>query len=351
MINDKISKQEGGDNSTNLQGQTIVINQGITYQDAKNIAADVFKSNYLELSVKAADTARQRAEELIDDFLAEVKERNPEAINTMESPGMQYAIFTAQKEYAKTGDKDLADMLVDILVDRAAQEERNLKQIVLDESLSIVPKLTLSQLDTLTIIFILKYSKNQQVGSIPLLKKYFEEYISPFTSLLSKEDSLYQHLEFAGCASISMGSIKIEDRILKTYKGIFCKGFTKEQFEATGVLPMDKYSSIIIRCLQNNMKFQLAAIDDETFEVIAKEKGIGETEIAKLKPLMNNYQLNAGETKELIKQQGDFMNILFDVWDNSPLKNMTLTSVGITIATANLRRKTGISVNLGIWIK
>jgi len=350
MINDKITKQEGGENSTNIQGQTIVINQGITYQDAKDIAVDVFKSNYLELSAKAADTAIQRAEELIDDFLTEVKERNPEAINSMESPGMQYAIFTAQKEYVKTGDKDLSDMLVDILVDRAAQVERNLKQIVLDESLSIVPKLTLSQLDTLTIIFILKYSRNKQVGSVPLLKKYFEEYISPFTSLLSKEISLYQHLEFAGCGSISLGSAKIEDSILETYKGIFCKGFTKEQFEATGI-PMDKYPSIVIQCLQDNTKFQLAAIDDEAFEQIAKEKGVDEGEISKLKPLMNNHQMNVGETKELIMQQGDFMNILFDVWDNSPLKNMTLTSVGIAVATANLRRKTGISVDLGIWIK
>lgn len=350
MINDKINKQEGGENSTNLQGQNIVINQGITYQDAKNIAIDVFKSNYLELSTKAAETAKQRAEELVDDFLTEVQKRSPESINSMENPGMQYAIFTAQKEYAKTGDKDLSDMLVDILVDRAAQEERNLKQIVLDESLSIVPKLTLSQMDSLTIIFILKYSRNFQVGSVPLLKKYLEEYISPFTSLLSKENSLYQHLEFAGCGSISLGSHKIEDRILKTYKGIFCKGFTKEQFETTGIL-IDKYPSLVIPCLQDNSKFQLAAIDDETFEQIAKENGVEEAEINKLKPLMNNYQMNATEVKDLLKQQGDFMNTLFEVWDNSPLKNMTLTSVGIAVATANLRRKTGISVDLGIWIK
>lgn len=350
MINDKITKQEGGENSTNLQGQSIVINQGITYQDAKNIAIDVFKSNYLELSAKAADTARQRAEELVDDFLTEVKERNPTSLNSMEDPGMQYAIFTAQKEYAKTGDKDLSDMLVDILVDRAAQQERNLKQIVLDESLSIVPKLTLSQLDTLTIIFILKYSRNFQVASIPLLKKYLEDYISPFTSLLSKEQSLYQHLEFAGCGSITLGSSKIEENLLKIYKGIFCKGFTKEQFETTGLL-YEKYPTLVLPCLQDNTKFQLAAIDDETLEQKAKALGIEETEINKLKPLMNNYQLNAAEAKEIIKQQGEFMNILFDIWDTSPIKNMTLTSVGIAVATANLRRKTGITVDLGIWIK
>jgi hypothetical protein len=350
MINDKITKQEGGENSTNLQGQSIVINQGITYQDAKNIAIDVFKSNYLELSAKASDTARQRAEELVDDFLTEVKERNPNSLNSMEDPGMQYAIFTAQKEYAKTGDKDLSDMLVDILVDRAAQSERNLKQIVLDESLSTVPKLTLSQLDTLTIIFILKYSRNHDIGNLEQLKKYLEDYISPFTPLLSKEDSLYQHLEFAGCGSISMGSSQIESTLLMTYKGFFCKGFTKEQLESLSI-PSEKIKSLIVPCLQDLTKLQVAAIDEDILEKKAKAIGLNDDEINLLKPFVNNYQMNAAEAKDFIMKQGDFISLLFDVWDNSPLQNMTLTSVGIAVATANLRRKTGISVDLGIWIK
>jgi hypothetical protein len=41
MINDDLQKQEGGDNSSNLQARSIVINQGISYSDAKEIALDV----------------------------------------------------------------------------------------------------------------------------------------------------------------------------------------------------------------------------------------------------------------------------------------------------------------------
>ncbi len=334
----------------NSQEQTIVINQGITYKDAKNIAVDVFKSNYPELSEKAAPTARQRAEELIDDFLTKIQERKPEAINSMEDPGMQYAIFTAQKEYAKTGDKDLSDMLVDILVDRAAQQERNLKQIVLDESLSIVPKLTISQLDTLTLIFILKYLRNFQVINIPNLKDYLNEYIAPFTANLSKELSLYQHLEFAGCGSISLGFKYIEDIFLEMYKGIFCKGFTKEQFESAGHT-LEQYPTLIIPCLQDATKFQVNALNDKNLETEAKLAGLGQEQINKLTPFLNNYQMNPNEVEEIIKAQGDFMAGLFDVWITSSLKNMTLTSVGIAIAIANLRRKTGITLDLGIWIK
>lgn len=202
MLNDKVFKQEGGDKSTNLQGQTIVINNGITYEDAKGIALDVFKSNYLKLSTKAANIAKQRAEELVDDYLQQMMARKPEAINTMEGPGMQYAIFSAQKEYAKTGDKNLSDMLVDILVDRASIPERNLKQIVLDESLLVVPKLTTSQIDIITLIFILRHTQNDGVVNLPILKDYLIQFLNPFIYTLSKEDSLYQHIEYTGCGTV-----------------------------------------------------------------------------------------------------------------------------------------------------
>lgn len=350
MINDKITKQEGGDSSTNFQGQSIIVNQGITYEDAKNIAIDVFKANFLELSQKAIVTATERAEKLIDDFLARLKEKEPDALNSMEDPGMQYALFTAQKEFAKTGDQELADMLIDILVDRASQKERTLKQIVLDESLKIVPKLTSSQIDTLSIIFVLKYSRNNLINSIPSLKKYLETNIAPFIPLLSKELSLYQHLEFAGCASISLATSSIEEILLDSYKGMFCKGFTKEDFEYTEI-SLEKYPGLVTSCLHDAAKFQLALLDDEALITIGKALHIEEGEMNKLTSFMNLYQMTPIEVKEFLNRECEFMAALFEIWDTSSIKNMTITSVGIAIATANLRRKTGVPIDLGIWIK
>lgn len=350
MINDKVFKQEGGDNSTNLQGQTIVINNGITYEDAKGIALDVFKSNYLELSTKAADTAKQRAEELVDDFLQQIATRKPEAINTMEDPGMQYAIFSAQKEYAKTGDKNLSDMLVDILVDRASIPERNLKQIVLDESLQIAPKLTISQIDTITLIFILKYTQNNGINNLPALNSYLLQYLYPFIHTLSKENSLYQHIEYTGCGTVSLGESKIETLFLNKYKGLFVKGFTIEELKIS-IDDYERYSEIFTTCLHDNSRLQINAMSEEVLEENLRGNNIDENKRAKFKSLFNQYLMSQDEVKNYLEKQVDFMNKLFDFWDNSSMKNLTLTSVGIAIATANLRRKTGISVNLDIWIK
>lgn len=350
MINDKIFKQEGGANSTNLQGENIVIHQGITYEDAKGIALDVFKSNYLELSVKAADIAKQRAEMLVDDFLQEIRQRNPQAINTMEDPGMQYAIYSAQREYAKTGDKDLSSMLVDVLVDRASMPDRNLKQIVLDESLQIIPKLTISQLDTLTLVFILKYSQNHVINSLITLKSYLEQIINPFVHSLSKENSLYQHIEYAGCGSVSLGQNKIENILLNRYKGLFFSGFTIEQLTPI-IDDYNQYPDFFTPCLQDASKRQINAISNEVLDRKLKEINAHEDIVNKFNSLFGQYQMELEEIKVFLEKQGDFMKSLIDIWNNSSMKNLTLTSVGITIAIANLRRKTGITADLGIWIK
>ncbi len=72
-------------------------------------------------------------------------------LENAENPDFQRALFTVQKEYALTGDDELGDLLVDLLIDRTKQDNRSLLQIVLNESLSVVPKLTNDQLAALSV--------------------------------------------------------------------------------------------------------------------------------------------------------------------------------------------------------
>src|SRR4026209_709950 len=112
--------QTSGDNSVNIQGEDVTLNLGVNYSEARQIALDVFDANFYKLSQAAAEMAKQRAREIIDDFLSKLAERNPVASENTKDPDVQYAIFTAQREYARSGDKDLSDILVDILVDRVS---------------------------------------------------------------------------------------------------------------------------------------------------------------------------------------------------------------------------------------
>ena len=128
---------------------------------------------------------------------------------------MQHALFSAQKEYARTGDKDLESLLVDILVDRAGATERNIKQIVLDEALSVAPKLTSEQMDALTVNFLIVRTVSS-INSLEAFNSYLDVYITPFVGTLTTGASCYEHLEYTGCGSIAfIGNLRPISELFK----------------------------------------------------------------------------------------------------------------------------------------
>ena len=352
MIKDQIHTQEGGDSSTNLQGQSITIHQGISYSDAKEIALDVYKANFLQLSADAANLARQRAEELTDDFLSRLKEENENAIEEISNPGMQAAIYEAQKQYAKTGDADLQELLVDILVERASTPDRNIHQIVLDESLEVAAKLTTEQMDALTVNFILSRTKNQRLINLESISNFINTDIAPFLSSLTEASSCYEHLEYTGCGSImQVGNIHpIEHLFRLLYPGLFSKGFSKEKFDTDidGLLNTD---SILMPCFHSPEDLQFRVSDEEALKKMVKQNKIPEEYENKLIQLFKSTIMSDAEIKEYLSNSTPSILPLFDLWKNSSISKFTLTTVGIAIAHANFRRRTGQKLDLSIWIK
>src|SRR5437763_2929108 len=117
VVNELVEqKQKSGDDSTNVQvGHVIIHQHGLTIKDVKEIALDLFRNNFEELSRVATSTARTRAEEITDEFLNQLRARNPSGVTKAETPQFQLDLLTVQKEYVRTGDKDLGKLLVDLL--------------------------------------------------------------------------------------------------------------------------------------------------------------------------------------------------------------------------------------------
>jgi len=340
--------QKGGDHSTNVQAEKVQINMGVTISDVRQIARDIFKANFLSLSKQAKEVAKTRAEEITDKFLMELKKQNEDGIKNAQDPDFQYAMFTIQKEYAKTGDKELGDLLVDILVDRTKQEGRSILQIVLNESLSVAPKLTNDQLAALSVIFMLRYTINTRINNSLTLGQNFDETIKPFINLLSKKAPCYQHLEYAGCGSISISSVNFADLLKEKYLGLFSKGFLSNELQKRNInLPAE--NRIFVTCLHDNTKLQLNAINEDEIKEEARNLGI-EDNIDQLLELNKSCLMNSKEVEDEIVQLRPYMKTVFDVSRESFMKNLTLTSVGIAIGHANVKRNIGEFTDLSIWI-
>ena len=351
MINDKNLKQEGGESSTNLQGQTVNVYNGITYSDAKEIALDVFNSNFIRLKSEAAQVASERAEEITEKIVKQIAETSPKSLDEFNNPAMQDALFQTQKEYAKSGDQDLGDLLVDILIDRANTQQRNMLQLVLDESLIIAPKLTVEHFDILTLNFLLTQTVNNNIINLPSFNDYINSYLIPFITNLTSERTYYNHIEYLGCGHIRVGDYgQLENNLKRRYQAIFSKGFSKEEFE-TEVGEFDTYGKLTIPCLHDATKLQISTINEEVLIQKMNEDKIEQAIQNKLKAFFNKTTMNNQEVKDYIISINGEMEKIFTLWQDSIFKKLELSSVGVAIAHANYRRKTGKTMDLSNWIK
>ena len=135
-----------GDNSNNNNqaGRDINIYGGISYSDARNIALDVYRSNFYKLSSEVREIIDERAKLFIDDYIKKAVQNNI-PVDEFKNPDYQYIFYKAQEGYIRSGRDDLKDILQQVLLKRAKEPDFSLKQIVLNESVNIVNKLTIAQ--------------------------------------------------------------------------------------------------------------------------------------------------------------------------------------------------------------
>lgn len=192
---------ETGDNSTTVMAGRDVnhFNNGITYMEAKAICNDLFQLNFYKLKEAAEAIATKRAEELINGFLQKLAERGLIKPEVFQDPDMQYTLVNAQIAYAKSGDKDVEDLLITLLIERVNQHEDDLSKIILNESLNVINLLTKEHLNILAAIFFMRYVKNNAVNRYEIMD-YFNivlEFIKKCTN--TNTEIVFDHLAYSRC--------------------------------------------------------------------------------------------------------------------------------------------------------
>lgn len=344
--------QQSGDYSRNLQiaGNVTL---GVSAAEARQIALDVFKANFYDFSEKAVEKAFERAAEMTDKFIEKFFKEIPHLKLKLEEPSIQASMFNAQKEYAKTGDKELEDRLINILIERIKSDERSLKQIALDEALSILPKLTNEQVNVLTLVFSAVYL-NHRVNNLPsLLFLLNDKLLNFFPDNINPESlSFFSHLQYSGgFIVLAEGSAykPLEEIFLSRYKGVFNKGFTEAEFINEVDMNVEKFRPLLIKCLQNPIALQLNALDDNVLNSKIDELNLGEFK-GKLNQLFNKTTMTLDEVKSFLIKMNPRSEKLLSHWRSSDFKTVRLTSVGFAIAIMNYNKMTGESIKVETFV-
>ncbi|MFL6388133.1 MAG: LPO_1073/Vpar_1526 family protein [Terriglobales bacterium] len=308
--------QKAGDNSANIQANSITVNQGLSVVEVRQMALDVFRSNFFELAGEAKDIARHRAEEITEAFLQKLQKEYIKGMAQAQDPDFQYALYTVQKEHARSGDKELASLLVDLLVDRTKHDSRTILQIVLNESLSVAPKLTTDQLAALSIIFLVRYTVHNGVNGHEALWKHFDATISPFAGQITNKAACYQHLEYSGCGTVGLGSVQLSQAFREHYAGLFSKGFDDTQFQGKQ-LSIPSNHPLFIPCLNDSTRLQPNGMNENVIRQQCNRTGVSEDDAAKAVALHTETLMNDDEIKAKIITARPYMARVFDLWSSS----------------------------------
>ena len=222
-----MNKQDarGGENSTvNQAGGDVkvstTINYGMGYTETKDLFMDLFHIEFTKLGKDVEHLINERAEKIVVDYLNKLVQEDPNLIQNTKNPDSRYDIIEAQKAYARLGDQEMADLLVKILVERTKSTENTFKNIALNESLSVIPKLTSKQIDVITLIYLVRY-----YSFVPEFKMPFDFYYQTLVNFLAVEipnsEMFYQHLQYSGCLSISIGSSSFASIFMHKFPHLF----------------------------------------------------------------------------------------------------------------------------------
>jgi hypothetical protein len=349
MSNKQDQTVSKGSTAIQAGGNVTVITQGMTVSEVRALALDIFRDNFHKLASIARETAEARAETITEEFLAKLQQENPKGLEQSNDPDFQYALFTVQKQFARNGDKELGDLLVDLLVDRTKHDTRDILQIVLNESLETAPKLTEQQLAVLATIFLFRYTQNFGIQGHEHLGQYFDKYVSPFTTRLVKNTACYQHLEFSGCGSHTAFATSLPSVLGSVYQGLFMKGFERPEIVARGVSP-GLEAAFFVPCLNDAQRIQVRGINKDNLTTGMNDHAVEEADRSKIATLFDFQKMNEQEIQDKCVAIRPYMANMFDVWAESNMKQFILTSVGIAIGHANIKRLAGEFANLAIWI-
>lgn len=114
-------------------------------------------------------------------------------------------MFSAQEGFARSGEHDLETALVDLLVDRAGQQQRDLKTLVLNEAIGTLPKLTSLQRRVLAVCFLFT---NVTYGELVPLDDFYSMMTQwkPIFDIGSIKRADLQYMEAAGVGALSASS-------------------------------------------------------------------------------------------------------------------------------------------------
>ncbi|MEJ1118868.1 LPO_1073/Vpar_1526 family protein [Phyllobacterium sp. CCNWLW109] len=323
---------------------------GNSAEDMKLII-EALGDQMLKFASVAKETAQARLDKFEEMVLNRFAKMEDKYSSAFQDPDFQYLIGQSQRAYARSGEDYTAEILVDLIEQRALEPARNRLSLTLNDAVEKTAVLTASELAELSLIFALRYTLQPQIQTIADLGAYLSEVSKAFLSDVEEDSSSYTYLASHSCVSIEITALSLYEIINETYARICSNGADKSEYTpALNGMVEVLDTALLVPSQYDQGRFVLATNSMTHLRSILNPVGLGHL-VEPLWNLQKNFRMPQEEL--IIKLEKFFPEIrnLVAIWDHSPLKSCILTSTGIAIGYANYKRKCGFEPDLSVWIK
>jgi len=339
----------------NYAAETIHVHHstGLSVTDVKELARSVFIENFPKLQEVARIEAEKNRDLFIIELDSKIQEKlNEEEINRFNKPDIQFVLKDAIISASRKDSKESRTILSNLIVDRVKNDGIEFKEIVYNEAINTISRLTKNHLDILAFTFITRYARLVDIRDLDNLEKLLRQETCPFMNF-SSSNAQFQHLEYSDCANISVGSTKLESTFRNAYSNLFLKGeipfIDKATYDNWNL--QEDIKPTFLRPSENGEVYYFIHKTATDFKM-TREKLINNG-IPIFSDLTNNFLSAVKSEREIadeIKTKFDFGERLLKQYNETKVSSLTLTSVGIVIGASHLESKAEKKLNIDIWI-
>jgi hypothetical protein len=339
----------------NYAAETINVHHstGLSITDVKELAKSVFIENFPKLQ----EVAKQEAEKNRDLFITELDQRikdklTEEEINKFNKPDIQYTLKDAILSASRKDNPSTRTILSNLIVERVKNDGIEFKEIVYNEAIGTIPRLTKNHLNILAFAFITKYARFPNIPDWSAFEKIIKNNICPFMDF-QNTNAQFQHLEYSDCGNLGIASNKLESIIRSNYNNLFYK-------EENPFIDKPTYDRWNLKEELKPIFFRKDEVADKYFFthktvadiIILRKKLItsGIESFTDYSVQLLNKTKNENEIVAELKQKFDFAEKLLKQFNETGVASLTLTSVGVVVGASHYETITGEKLDIDNWI-
>ena len=313
-----------------------------------------------ELAVYTQDArveAEKRLSEISEKTIDRITSLKEDLLYRFKEPAIQMALNETFKNHIASGNEELGENLIDLLIERLRVQERTTEQSIIDEARNIIPKLSSN---TVSLLAIMVFSKL----IFPYNKKQYDDLLlklAPLAERLKNISSLdIAHLKQVGCGyGISGFHVvePLEKYLLSDYDLFFRHNISLNELNDI----LQKYPQLMIGSHHTDLPYIIGLFSIEGQYVsfnVGNTKTVTEAfnqaNKDQLIPLFEDLKNKAipfteDEVRYYHIQKDARWQFAFEVFKNEQITTFQLNPVGVYIGIRQLTKICGMSIPMSLF--